>query len=406
MGLSRLKIVILVLIFWSIIPSIYSPFETPQIIAQGDLSPLYTVEVPNGSIWGFKWSHDGSRLAVWSFDTVEIYDGENGDGILSFNHNASVQGLGFSLEDSLLYSWSDDATVRVTDIISGEIIRELEHPSKVFRATWSPDEHYLITSGEFDYPYLWDFEQGERIEWWTLEDQVFSAQWRDDGQQILTISSDEVATIWDFQTGDIVKRIESPDDLRSAQWNSDYSRLLTWGHDGLARVWDIATGDIILELFGREGECCFGATSWAAEDNIIIVENEFGNQVRNASDGSFLIAPADRYYLSHDRNNGIAFEENTILKWDLVSGDETRLNHDSVVRNAFIKYDDSQIVTWTIDNQAYVWDIETGTMIFSVLHDTERSLDGANFPPDGNRLMTFSQNGLIKVWMIPDQNEE
>ncbi len=401
-----LKIGILALIFWVKVPSGHSPFETPQIVAQEDPIPLYTVEIRSGGIRGFDWSHNGSQFVVWSTETVWLFDGENGETILSFNHGASVQGVRFSLDASLLYSWSDDATVRITDIASGEIMRELEHPSEVFRALWSPDEHYLITIGEFDYPYLWDFEQGERIEWWSFEDQVFSAQWRDDGQQILTISSDGVATIWDVPTGDIVQRIESPDDLRGAQWNSDYSQLLTWGHAGLARVWDISTGEIILELYGREGDCCFSATSWAAEDNIIIVENEFGNQVRDASDGSFLIAPADRYYLSHDRNNGIAFEENTVLIWDLVSGDETRLNHDSVVRNAFMKDDDSQIATWTIDNQAYIWDIETGTMIFHVLYDTVQSLDGANFPPNSNRLMTFSQDGLIKVWMIPDQNEE
>lgn len=90
-----------------------------------------------------------------------------------------------------------------------------------------------------------------------------------------------------------------------------------------------------------------------------------------------------------------------MVVWDILSGDELfRLNHDTAANGALWKADDTQIVTWATGDIATIWDAETGQILLSLQHDTERSLSAANWTPNGELLMTYTLNGLIKVWDV------
>jgi WD40 repeat protein len=115
------------------------------------------------------------------------------------HHSGDIFSVAFSPDSRRLLTTSQDGTVRVWDVATGNLLHTLVgHANRVLCALYSPDGLRIASGGGDNSVRLWDantFEQVGRLG--GHEDYVYSLAWRPDSQQLVSSSGDHTLRIWD-----------------------------------------------------------------------------------------------------------------------------------------------------------------------------------------------------------------
>ena len=109
-----------------------------------------------------------------------------------------MSSVSFSPDGSQVVSGSDDETVRIWDVQSGQEVCKLEgHSGPVISVSFSPDGSQVV-SGSYKTIRIWDVQSGQEV--CKLEghsDSVSSVSFSPDGSQVVSGSDDITVRIWD-----------------------------------------------------------------------------------------------------------------------------------------------------------------------------------------------------------------
>ncbi|KAL9650978.1 hypothetical protein ABK040_015081 [Willaertia magna] len=233
-----------------------------------DLGPsiLQNIHSPNLSISCVKISPNGALLATGSSDgsiiiweimdkgspndqnntnnTIITANNNNQQQIISFHlkeptklitfkgHTLGINDISWSNDSNYICSCSDDKTIKIWNVISGECLKNLiGHNHFVFAVAYSPQNN-LIASGGFDETVrLWDVRSGKCLK--TLpahSDPITSIQFSRDGSLLTTSSYDGFCRIWDTTTGQCLRTILSESDnppLAFSKFSPNSSYIVT-----------------------------------------------------------------------------------------------------------------------------------------------------------------------------------
>ncbi|TFK66201.1 WD40 repeat-like protein [Pluteus cervinus] len=198
---------------------------------------------------------EGRRIISWSHKTIHVWDGETGVEINALNgHSDGVNSASLFPDGGRVVSGSDDKTLRIWDINTGEMIGEplTGHRDFISCVSVSPDGQHIASGSEDLDVRIWDAQthgiihvlQGHTHSITTVS---FSA----DGQYIVSGSVDRTIRIWNVKTG---KAVGIP--LRghfggvrrhSVAFSSDGQRILSCADDGMICMWDAQIGAAIVE---------------------------------------------------------------------------------------------------------------------------------------------------------------
>ena len=110
-----------------------------------------------------------------------------------------------------LASGSDDHTVRLWDVTSGQCLKILQgHTNGVWSVAFSPDGQTLASGSDDHTVRLWDVTSGQCLK--ILQGHtngVWSVAFSPDGQTLASGSQDETIKLWDVQTGECCKILRS-----------------------------------------------------------------------------------------------------------------------------------------------------------------------------------------------------
>eukprot|EP00522_Entomoneis_paludosa_P015092 CAMPEP_0172461080 /NCGR_PEP_ID=MMETSP1065-20121228/39363_1 /TAXON_ID=265537 /ORGANISM="Amphiprora paludosa, Strain CCMP125" /LENGTH=477 /DNA_ID=CAMNT_0013216291 /DNA_START=165 /DNA_END=1598 /DNA_ORIENTATION=+ len=123
-------------------------------------------------------------------------------------HTRGINDIAWNPVSPFLASASDDKTVRLWDMVTGDALVEYRgHDSFVFCV----DQYqHMIVSGSFD----------------------------------------ETVKLWDIRSGDCVSTLPAHSDpVTSVSFNRDGTVVCTGSHDGLIRLWDVATGECLKTIY-------------------------------------------------------------------------------------------------------------------------------------------------------------
>jgi WD40 repeat protein len=308
------------------------------------------------------------------------------------HHSHWVSSLAITPDGQKLISASWDKTIRIFNLNTYQVIDVLKnHTDDVECIAITPDGQEIISAGWDDAITFWDLNTGCLINTYDFSHRVVLLAVTPDRQYLISGEFSQTLKIWCFKTKQIINVIKprSVDNNYPFYWHKcititpDSKRVI------LARkrieVYDIYTGKL-QNMIGRD-------LGWVYSLAI-------------TPDGGKLISSYDK----------------KIIVWDLT----TKSQNIMLVLNTYadrnidlvITPDGERLVSCglsndnnpELDNKSFIeiWDLNNGERIHYIQeYTTEHNLIYClAITPDGKRIVSGYQNGIIKVWKNPILNSE
>ena len=195
----------------------------------------HRMQEDNGDAWTIAFTTDGARVAISRSDVkvIDVFDATTGAWFRTIHVNDWIESMSFSpTAISILATAGENHEIRVWNIESGEMIREIKGCSMV--AIFSPDGRTIASAsadGARDVQ-LMDAESGAlRSRMVGHTSFVSTASWSLDGSKLATGSGDGASgsgdvtcKVWDSSTGALLLSIDAGRPVASVVWGRDWVR--------------------------------------------------------------------------------------------------------------------------------------------------------------------------------------
>ncbi len=306
-------------------------------------------------------SSDDKSVKLWDITTGQCFR-------LLKGHKDSVWAVAFSPDRQLLASSSDDQTVKLWQLSTGTCIKTLQgFDSPVSSLTFSPDSQILASSCAERMVQLWDVKAGQALR--TLRGyrhQVRSFALCPNGQTLATGSDARTVKLWDVNTGRVLRTLQGHQDWVSSVAFSPSSQILASGSDDeMVKLWSIDTGECITTLPGH------------TKSVQVVMFSPDGRTLASASD------------------------DQTVKLWDVTTRTclHTLQGHMRRVCAIAFSPDSQLLASGSHDQMVKLWNVRTGECLKSLQGHTDR-VHTLSFSLDGHTLVSGSYDRTVKLWSL------
>jgi eukaryotic-like serine/threonine-protein kinase len=312
--------------------------RTPLIIKPGgkvapSIAPLAVEKLAllsnltghRGTVMSIAISRDGQTLVSGSQDrTIKVWKLPTGEAVRTLNgHRETIESVAISADGQTLVSGSWDNTIKVWNLSTGEVVHTLtNHRGAVKCVVISRDGQMLVSGSQDKTIKVWNLSTGREVRTLTAHtNSVTSVAISADRQTLVSASFDRTIKVWNLFTGKEVRTLNGHTGaVESVALSADGQTLVSGSKDKTIKVWKLATGQIVRTLTGH--------TDWV-------------NSVVISADGQILVSG------SGDR---------TIRVWDL-SADQVGIftDHSDAVCGVAISADGQTLVSGSQDKTIKVW---------------------------------------------------
>ncbi|WP_119068296.1 eIF2A-related protein [Aggregatilinea lenta] len=280
-------------------------------------------------------------------------------------HQEYVNSVAWSPDGTMLASGSDDMSVRLWDVASGEEVRVLRgHEDYVNAVAFSPDGNTVASASYDGVVKLWSAATGQEIKQMEADEaDVTDLAFSPDGK--LLAASGLGVLLWDVASGDLLTTLESAD--LAAPYGLAFNPLGTvlaaGDNAGEIKLWDVATGTLLRVLQGH---------------------TDYVRSVAWSPDGTRLASGSD---------------DTTLRVWDVTSGMQTLLlqGHTDYVRSVAWSPDGARLGSGSDDTTVRIWDAVNGTAQ-AVFYGHGDYVNSVVFSPDSQRIASASDDKLVLLW--------
>jgi eukaryotic-like serine/threonine-protein kinase len=190
------------------------------------------------------FSHDGRRVATWTWDKViRIWDGDTGRLVEELRgHTDGITQAAFASDGTSIVSASYDGTVRIWSTTARRSPRLLTgHEGAVLSLSLSPDGRHVASGGEDKTVRLWD-SAGQQVA--TLAGHggpIGALAFSPDGARLASASTDRTLRLWEVKTARQLDVFEGHEgEITAVSFSRDGRRLASGSADRTVRIWDLA----------------------------------------------------------------------------------------------------------------------------------------------------------------------
>ncbi|MFM6131974.1 MAG: tetratricopeptide repeat protein [Sphaerospermopsis kisseleviana] len=200
-------------------------------------------------------SPDGKILASGSDDkTIKLWNIATGEEIQTLTgHSGSIRTISFSPDGKILASGSSDKTIKLWDIATGEEIQTLTgHSDWIRTISFSPDGKTLASGSDDKTVKLWDIATGEEIQ--TLggrSDSIRTISFSPDGKILASGSDDKTIKLWKIEPLKTITITGHYAPITTISFSPDGKILASGSDDKTIKLWDLQTGTKIMTLYGH-----------------------------------------------------------------------------------------------------------------------------------------------------------
>lgn len=351
------------------------------------------------------FSADGRYVVTASNDsTAALWDVSSGKWLQSLTaHTGKINSANFNVNGNIVTA-SDDSTVIIWDT-AGQFLQRLPaQANKVIFAGFSRTARYLLTinrdtaEGLKDTTFVWDSTGTLLWKFAGHSKKINSACFSPNEKYVVTASSDNTAIVWNIATGSIVHKLRGYAwEVNQAIFSPDESSVLLASYNK-ALIYDALTGKLVNKLEGYSRRV-FNAKITPEGKNFVSVLDDNSITVREVSSGKLLhqlhqkgpitfanLSDDGKYLLSSASNI------NKVIIWDLATGKRFRelAGHNKKVNSANFSPDGNFIVTASNDRTAILWDT-AGNIIHQIAEYSD-DVEYAGFSPNGKYILTVSKD--------------
>ena len=278
--------------------------------------------------------------AVFRWQTASV-PGENQSqaapfsGLTTFEgHSGKVNDLALSLNQTVLASGSDDQTVKLWDVESGEERRSLpRHSDRVQAVAFSPDGKLVISGSGSGEVLVWDAVTGTLLSSLTghssaINDLVVSS----DGNILGSASADRTIRLWDLAQSELIDVLEGHRSYVNAiAFSPDGKTIISGAADRTIRIWGLDTG----------------------ESSTLSQHDTYINDIAISPDGNLLAS---------------AGADDEIVLWDLATQTPSGqlVGHTGYVNALIISPDGKTLISSSADSTVNVWNLEDKALLYSI----------------------------------------
>ena len=286
-------------------------------------------------------------------------------------HDGPVNAVAFAPDGQTVLSGSDDTTLRLWDVATGDPIHIFEgNGGRINSVAFAPDGQTVL-SGSASRTLrdttlkLWNVATGDLIR--TFEGRggsVYSVAFAPDGCTAIAGNWSGSLTLWDLETGDLIRTFEDVGARAySVAFAPDGQTVLSGSDDTTLKLWDVATGDLIQTFNGQGGSVY---------------------SVAFAPDGCTAIA---------------GNWNNSLMLWDLVTGDLIRTFEDVGARVYSVAFapDGQTVLSGSDDTTLKLWNVATGELR-RAFQGHDGPVNSVAFSFDGQTVLSGSDDTSLKLW--------
>ncbi|KAG8792873.1 hypothetical protein FRC12_004601 [Ceratobasidium sp. 428] len=369
-----------------------------------------------GRVVSVGFSPDDALIVSGSDDrTIRIWDktSENTTGGVLEGHNGQVTSVTFSSDSTSVVSSSIDGTIRVWGAHGTHIVSSAAggHTNWVNSVAFSPDSSQIVSGSSDCTIRIWDAQKGvsthDSLVW---SDPVKSVAFSPDASRVASGSSDGTVCIWDAHDGSLLagpfKGHTGP--ISSVEFSPDSACVASGSEDGSFRIWNTQSGDLVAGPFdwhmGEVSSVAFSpdgvriaSGSW--DTSICIWDIQLGEIVVGPFVGHQ--EPVCSVAFSRDGARLVSgSQDGSILVWDTQFGKPVAgpfTGHTGRVGTVVFSSDGAQVVSGSKDRTIRVWDAWCGTLI-RLFEGHAGEVHSVAFSPDGNQIVSGSKDQVIRIW--------
>ncbi|MDZ8054630.1 MAG: protein kinase domain-containing protein [Aulosira sp. ZfuVER01] len=321
------------------------------------------------------------RYSLFPTNPISIIASKDSDVFLQktlIGHSSSVNSVAFSPDGKTLAIGSDDKTIKLWNLETGELIRTLTWRDFDFdfvtSIAISPDGKTLA-SGSFNKTIkLWNLATGELIRTLTGHSSyINSVAISPDGNTLASGGKDKTIKLWNLATGELIRTLPveryvntgHSESVTSIAISPDGKTLASGSDDKTIKLWNLATGELIRTLTGH---------------------SSYVNSLAISPDSKTLASGSD---------------DKTIKLWNLATGEliHTLTGHSSELACIAISPDGKTLASGSWDNTIKLWNLATGKQI-RTLTGHSNGVRSVTISPDGKTLVSGSGDKTIKIWRL------
>ncbi|MCT7956393.1 WD40 repeat domain-containing protein [Laspinema palackyanum] len=290
-------------------------------------------------------------------------------------HQKAVRTVALDPNGNFLVSGSNDKTVKIWEINTGNLIKTgIGHTGSAIALAISPNGE-LFASGSGDNTIkLWELKTGKLR--FTLRGHtgwVNALAFHPKGNMLVSGGADKTIALWNLDTQELIGTFYGhTSTVRSISINPQGNTLISGGNDNMIKIRNLLTGELLHTLTEHTGSVCSVAIS---------------------PDGNILASGSN---------------DTTLRLWNVGTGKllYTLADHSSGVTSVSISQN-NMMASSSDDGTIKIWDLEQARPIHTIpplktTHGNEGYMLCSAIGPNGDKIVTGFDGGKIKIWGIGD----